>query len=116
MAVSVGIDLIREEPTPPTFQMSFEKLWQVILRETTEQGRFMFAGMVLSGGSHVQHQQAIAIAGACEVSPQSATNWLNGAAGCSKEMRLFVAVRATFPSEAHMIAAYDAYFGLGLVE
>lgn len=105
----------RECNTAPSFQMSFEKIWDLILDRTSEQGRFMFAGMVLSGGSHVQHQQAIAIALVCEVTPQTATNWLTGAAGCSKEMRVFVAVRSKFESEAALIAAYNDYFGLGLV-
>ena len=100
--------------TAPAFQMSFKNIWQIVLDRTDERGRFMFAGMILSGGSHVQHHQALAIAGVCEVTPQTATNWLSGAAGCSKEMRLFVAVRAEFDSEIELIKAYNDYFGLGL--
>lgn len=100
----------------PVFQMSLEKVWELIERETDAQGRFMFAGWVLSGGSHVQHKQALALAHVCQVSPQAATNWLNDAAGCSKEMKVFVAVRCTFDSEVAMIKAYDDYFGLGLVK
>lgn len=91
---------------PGGCQISLE-MWGLVF-EATECADFVqFAGRVLSG-SHVQAQQAQALARAALCCPETARLWMKGDTqpGWAAMLRVFVAARATFEDDAAMRAAF----------
>ncbi len=96
-------------------QISLEKLVDLIHDTTSPLQQIQFYGWVLSGRSHVQAHQALALAkhGRCE--PETARLWLTGATKCKCGGRLYGKARIRFGSEEDMAASYGVFIGRDLL-
>jgi len=113
--VSVVSDGSSLNANPPLSQRSLEKLVDLILDTTDPADQVRFYGLVLSGHSHVQHRQALALARAGRVTPEAARLWLTGGTGCSCAGRLYLYARLRFDCELEMIRAFGDYINRDLI-
>jgi hypothetical protein len=92
-----------------------EKLIDHIFATTDLQERVCFYGWLLSGRSHVQHHQELALARAAGVTPQTAFNWIKGNTQCPMAGKLYAKCRAQFSSEIEMAEAFGNFINRDLI-
>ena len=89
--------------------LSLEKLVDLILDTTEPLDQVKFYGWVLSDRSHVQHQQALALARAAGRSPETARLWLNGTNDCTCGGKLLLKSRIRFDGELEMAREFGQF-------
>ena len=101
--------------SPEGLQISLENLVDHIFATTDPVQRVHFYGCILSGWSHVQHQQELALARAAGVTPQTAHNWIKGNTKCPLAGKLYAKCRARFSNELEMARAFGEFINRDLI-